>query len=296
MASTLMSPPVAAQGLLTLPPGALGFASFAGRGAPAPATDGDAELKAEADGTKSRSTSASSSPAQSCAFAFDWSPAATSVASPSPAFVLPLLFGLDEVERATEEEEPWRAEPIKVALPSLGREGPATDLAAAPVESCTAAGEAIPPPPAAPPALSLEMFLAPGEVHGPPPPTFAPAPPAAPLAAPDAVGALGGGLLALAPPPPPGPALGDEELPTRGSSLHAQGLCRPCAFVYTKGCANGLACAFCHLCGPEEKRMRKRERRGGLAGQAVPRADAWHLAPFGMPFAPLLAPMLARPR
>jgi len=62
------------------------------------------------------------------------------------------------------------------------------------------------------------------------------------------------------PPPPPGPALGTAELPSIGSSDHAAGCCVPCAFVHTKGCESGLACKFCHLCGPEERKRRRQAK------------------------------------
>lgn len=62
------------------------------------------------------------------------------------------------------------------------------------------------------------------------------------------------------PPPPPGPALGTAELPSMGSRDHAAGCCRPCAFFHSKGCENGLACQFCHLCGPEERKRRRQEK------------------------------------
>mmetsp|Transcript_112591 Transcript_112591/g.290768 ORF Transcript_112591/g.290768 Transcript_112591/m.290768 type:complete len:340 (-) Transcript_112591:243-1262(-) len=62
------------------------------------------------------------------------------------------------------------------------------------------------------------------------------------------------------PPPPPGPALGTEELPSIGSREHGKGTCNPCAFLHTKGCNNGLTCKHCHLCGPEERKRRRREK------------------------------------
>ncbi|CAE7728529.1 unnamed protein product [Symbiodinium sp. CCMP2456] len=52
-------------------------------------------------------------------------------------------------------------------------------------------------------------------------------------------------------PPPSLPA-------TLGSAAHEEGTCKPCAFVYTKGCQSGLHCAFCHLCPPGEKDRRKK--------------------------------------
>jgi len=60
--------------------------------------------------------------------------------------------------------------------------------------------------------------------------------------------------------PPCGPALGAPELPSAGSIGHAAGRCKPCAFVHSKGCENGLACQFCHLCGPEAKKAQKQEK------------------------------------
>lgn len=62
------------------------------------------------------------------------------------------------------------------------------------------------------------------------------------------------------PPPPPGPALGTSELPSFGSRGHAAGQCKPCAFLYTKGCENDLKCQFCHLCEPGERNRRKKEK------------------------------------
>eukprot|EP00446_Apocalathium_sp_SHHI-4_P015044 CAMPEP_0177204000 /NCGR_PEP_ID=MMETSP0367-20130122/28112_1 /TAXON_ID=447022 ORGANISM="Scrippsiella hangoei-like, Strain SHHI-4" /NCGR_SAMPLE_ID=MMETSP0367 /ASSEMBLY_ACC=CAM_ASM_000362 /LENGTH=340 /DNA_ID=CAMNT_0018652663 /DNA_START=61 /DNA_END=1083 /DNA_ORIENTATION=- len=62
------------------------------------------------------------------------------------------------------------------------------------------------------------------------------------------------------PPPPLGPAPGSEELPSMGSAEHVIGTCKPCAFFFTKGCENGLTCRFCHLCGPEERRRRQKDK------------------------------------
>jgi len=59
---------------------------------------------------------------------------------------------------------------------------------------------------------------------------------------------------------------GDLEAPSVGSLLHLQAVdarsrrCKPCAFVHSKGCASGASCRFCHLCGPDEKRRRQKER------------------------------------
>jgi len=59
---------------------------------------------------------------------------------------------------------------------------------------------------------------------------------------------------------PPGPQLGSPALPTVGSASHQQGFCRPCAFLHTKGCANGVECTFCHLCEPGEKKRRRKDK------------------------------------
>merc|ERR1712013_438394 len=50
----------------------------------------------------------------------------------------------------------------------------------------------------------------------------------------------------------PVPQLGSAALPSVGSASHQLGGCQPCAFLYTKGCANGVQCKFCHLCEPGE--------------------------------------------
>jgi len=58
---------------------------------------------------------------------------------------------------------------------------------------------------------------------------------------------------------------GSAELPSAvtsaGSVAHHLGTCRPCAFHYKGGCANGEDCAFCHLCDLGEKKRRIKERR-----------------------------------
>mmetsp|Transcript_15088 Transcript_15088/g.33189 ORF Transcript_15088/g.33189 Transcript_15088/m.33189 type:complete len:222 (-) Transcript_15088:175-840(-) len=46
-----------------------------------------------------------------------------------------------------------------------------------------------------------------------------------------------------------------------GSAGHHLGLCKPCAFVNTKGCASGMQCQFCHLCQPGTKKLRQKEKR-----------------------------------
>eukprot|EP00443_Scrippsiella_acuminata_P030374 CAMPEP_0115298250 /NCGR_PEP_ID=MMETSP0270-20121206/68165_1 /TAXON_ID=71861 /ORGANISM="Scrippsiella trochoidea, Strain CCMP3099" /LENGTH=380 /DNA_ID=CAMNT_0002715929 /DNA_START=54 /DNA_END=1196 /DNA_ORIENTATION=- len=130
-----------------------------------------------------------------------------------------------------------------------------------------------PPPPALPPNLEGAAQVA-EPLTPPPPPLMAPPPSfAAPF------------FVATVPPPPPPAApallasiaaaadtpsivsssaelaLGSAELPTTGSAGHWRGTCKPCAFMYTKGCENGVACLFCHLCDAGEKQRRKRDKR-----------------------------------
>lgn len=57
------------------------------------------------------------------------------------------------------------------------------------------------------------------------------------------------------------PELGSSLLPSDGSAGHRTGNCKPCAFFHTKGCGNGTTCSFCHLCGPDEKRRRRVEKK-----------------------------------
>jgi len=83
------------------------------------------------------------------------------------------------------------------------------------------------------------------------------------------------------PPPvmPIGPELQSQG--TLGSAGHEIGNCKPCAFVYTKGCQSGAQCAFCHLCPPGEKDRRKKvkhimariRRKGGKAGDDTQMED-----------------------
>jgi hypothetical protein len=59
------------------------------------------------------------------------------------------------------------------------------------------------------------------------------------------------------------------QLPSLGSALHSSGLCKPCAFLHTKGCENQTTCSFCHLCEPGEKKRRQKHKRASL------RRTAW---------------------
>ncbi|CAE7582953.1 rlmJ [Symbiodinium natans] len=73
------------------------------------------------------------------------------------------------------------------------------------------------------------------------------------------------GFQEVSAPPPPSqepslPALEKDALPSVGSVGHEEGTCRPCAFVFKKGCDSGSQCTFCHLCPPGEKKRRLKER------------------------------------
>jgi len=57
---------------------------------------------------------------------------------------------------------------------------------------------------------------------------------------------------------------GSVDLPTVGSLGHHVGTCKPCAFLHTKGCCNGAQCPFCHLCAPDEKRKRQKQKQAAF--------------------------------
>jgi len=57
------------------------------------------------------------------------------------------------------------------------------------------------------------------------------------------------------------PPVGSLQLPSIGSVGHGVGgSCKPCAFFHKKGCSNKEACDFCHLCGADELKRRRREK------------------------------------
>jgi len=66
-----------------------------------------------------------------------------------------------------------------------------------------------------------------------------------------------------APPVPEPTALcGTMYCPSAGSLGHRSGLCTPCDFFHRGLCKNDVSCKFCHLCGPDVSRIRKRRRQG----------------------------------
>lgn len=92
------------------------------------------------------------------------------------------------------------------------------------------------------------------------------APPPPPLSAPCP------GYFAYPPPPPAGPPAPSGHppggvpltgIPSIGSAGHASKNCKPCAFHHTKGCSSGVTCRFCHLCGSDEKKTRKKDKDPG---------------------------------
>jgi len=53
----------------------------------------------------------------------------------------------------------------------------------------------------------------------------------------------------------------EGDLPSRGAADHASGECKPCAWHWKPGgCTNGYDCDFCHLCGDNQLRDRRRVR------------------------------------
>jgi len=57
------------------------------------------------------------------------------------------------------------------------------------------------------------------------------------------------------------PPAGSLQLPSIGSVDHSVGgSCKPCAFFHKKGCSNKELCDFCHLCGADELKRRRREK------------------------------------
>merc|ERR1719343_1104898 len=49
---------------------------------------------------------------------------------------------------------------------------------------------------------------------------------------------------------------------SRGSALHHQGTCKPCAFFWkVVGCQSGSDCEFCHLCDADERKRRNKVKR-----------------------------------
>lgn len=91
-------------------------------------------------------------------------------------------------------------------------------------------------------------------------------------------------------PPPPPPGLNAPGCPpgsfganvSVGSSLHASGQCRPCAWFYKPGgCKNGTACRHCHTCPEGSVKALKRGKvallKAGYSPSVMPTLRANHL-------------------
>mmetsp|Transcript_55278 Transcript_55278/g.103869 ORF Transcript_55278/g.103869 Transcript_55278/m.103869 type:complete len:256 (+) Transcript_55278:35-802(+) len=74
--------------------------------------------------------------------------------------------------------------------------------------------------------------------------------------------------------------ISNPEMMTFGSAGHAHGKCKPCAFIHKQGCESGVACRFCHLCQPGEKKRRKKVRK---TKEAIKKARAEKLQPTRPP-------------
>ncbi|CAK0853966.1 unnamed protein product, partial [Prorocentrum cordatum] len=78
----------------------------------------------------------------------------------------------------------------------------------------------------------------------------------------------GGAEAPPACPPPPAPPA-DE--PSVGSTAHASGECRPCAYFHRPGgCLNGAECRHCHICPGGELKARKKDKLASLRGREAP--------------------------
>mmetsp|Transcript_47781 Transcript_47781/g.89525 ORF Transcript_47781/g.89525 Transcript_47781/m.89525 type:complete len:227 (+) Transcript_47781:59-739(+) len=50
-------------------------------------------------------------------------------------------------------------------------------------------------------------------------------------------------------------------LPSVGSAGHHAGTCKPCGFFHTRGCTDGAACSFCHICPHGTIERQRKEKR-----------------------------------
>jgi len=54
---------------------------------------------------------------------------------------------------------------------------------------------------------------------------------------------------------------GSPDCPSVGSAGHWLGMCKPCDFFHRDRCTNEAACKYCHLCGPEEGKHRRKQKQ-----------------------------------
>merc|ERR1719188_226292 len=68
---------------------------------------------------------------------------------------------------------------------------------------------------------------------------------------------------------PSAPPPGSRPPPSVGSALHANSMCRPCAWFHKKpkGCENGADCRHCHLCPEGEIQARRKAKLNMLRQQ-----------------------------
>lgn len=66
-----------------------------------------------------------------------------------------------------------------------------------------------------------------------------------------------------------------RKLPSRGSKLHDQGACKPCAWFWKpSGCQTSFDCKYCHACPQGELKSRKKSKHVIMRmGLATPKAD-----------------------
>jgi hypothetical protein len=63
-------------------------------------------------------------------------------------------------------------------------------------------------------------------------------------------------------------ALGDA--PSVGSTFHASGTCRPCAWFWKhQGCSNGKQCRHCHLCPQGEIKRRRKTKFVAMRNEKI---------------------------
>jgi len=62
----------------------------------------------------------------------------------------------------------------------------------------------------------------------------------------------------------------EGDLPSSGSTLHALGKCKPCAWHWKPGgCTNGRECCHCHLCPKEELNTRRKTKENAMRAGAL---------------------------
>merc|ERR1711904_88903 len=61
-----------------------------------------------------------------------------------------------------------------------------------------------------------------------------------------------------------------------GSTGHHFSRCKPCAFFWKDGCTAGQACQFCHICPPEEKKRRTKQKLAWRRAMRAARATLNH--------------------